>query len=641
MPGARKGTGRDGNMSSAASSERILQASALEHVHPYAQRRTGTLPASIQESMEDLNTLMNYPDAPRMIMVYGDDGVGKTFMLEQFACNATRLPHPRNRRRMVMSMKPVPEDDSTPILDTCKAINCLDDDIHMIVLCGKDIEEARMMALECPRASFIVEEKSSFIGQFNDFDDFNSTILEGFRPVLVPSAITCGEILAEARHISAHAAKSLGVKPMTAKALREFLISLLKTAYPSRRSDPEPDELIDDVTIGYIADRISYAYARSLEPPCEKTIGVKTARGLAYDAFNDLPSCDDGFEQPSRPAAEPASGQLAWASAKPGTASARKQSTRIMEYRDPLRLPDRLMAKVISQDDAVKSLSSKILLDAAKLKRPDKPVGSFLFVGPSGVGKTQLAKALSEELLDGPMNFIRIDCSEFAERHTESRLFGSPPGYVGYEEGGELTGKVRDHPQSVILLDEAEKASPHIWDVFLQVFDAARLTDGAGITTDFSHCVIIMTSNLGSDARNSAGFGASDDGHAYMDAVRRYFRPEFINRLDAVCVFRKLDMPSYRRIIDMKIDDAEERIRREYEADVTISMDDSVISWILDRNGGFDHGARGIDDVIGNGILLPIARDILSKDIDIRHAGVISISMDGGRPAITSMKASS
>lgn len=641
MPGLRRGTEKDENMAGTSSPERILRSSSLKRIRPYARRKTDTLPASIRTAMDDLNTLMNYPDAPRMIMVYGDDGVGKTFMLEQFACNATRLPHPRNRRRMVMGMKPVPEDDSKPILDTCKAINCLDDDIHMIVLCGNDIDEARMMALECPHASFIVEEKNSFIGQFDDFDDFNSTILEGFRPVLVPSAITCGEILTEARHISSHAARSLGVKPMTARVLREFLTSLLKTAYPSRKSAPEPDERMDDVTIGYIADRIEYAYARSLEPSYDKVIGVKTARGLAYDAFNDLPACDDGFEQPSMQAVGPASGQLAWASGRQATASARKQSTRIMEYRDPLRLPDRLMTKVISQDDAVKSLSSKILLDAAKLKRPDKPVGSFLFVGPSGVGKTQLAKALSEELLDGPMNLIRIDCSEFAERHTESRLFGSPPGYVGYEEGGELTGKIRDHPQSVILLDEAEKANPHIWDVFLQVFDAARLTDGAGVTTDFSHCVIIMTSNLGSDARNSAGFGASDDGHAYMDAVRRYFRPEFINRLDAVCVFRKLDMPSYRRIIDMKIDDAEERIRREYSTDVTISMDDSVVSWILDRNGGFDHGARGIDDVIGNGILLPIARDILSKDIDIKHAGVIAISMDGGRPAITSMKASS
>lgn len=639
MAGRTKALGKSGK--SAASPAGVLRTAALEPVHSSARREISTLPASIRKAINGLNLLMNYPDVPRMIMVYGDDGSGKTFMLEQFASNIDALPHPHGRRRLVMRMKPVPEDNNKPIIRTCKAINRLEDGIHMIVYCGADIEEARMMARECPRASFIVEEKSSFIGQFDDFDDLDNTLLEGFRPVLVASDITCGEIVNESKHISTHAAEALGVKPMEPEALHEFLASMLKTAYPSRKSLPDPDEPME-VTIGYIADRISYAYAKSMDSERGKTIGTETAKTLAYDAFNDLPACEDGFERPEMQGIGSSQGMLVWSSeARQGMSSGRSQPARIVDYKDPLRLPDRLMAKVVSQDDAVASLSSKILLDAAKLKRPDKPVGSFLFVGPSGVGKTQLAKALSEELLDEPMNFIRIDCSEFAERHTESRLFGSPPGYVGYEEGGELTGKVRAHPQSVILLDEAEKADPHIWDVFLQVFDAARLTDGTGTTTDFSHCVIIMTSNLGSDAHNSAGFGSADDGHAYSDAVRRYFRPEFINRLDAVCVFRKLDMQSYRRIIDMKIGDAEDRIRKEYSTDVSISMDDSVASWILDKNGGSDHGARGIDDVIGNGILLPIAKDILSKDIDITHAGVIAISMDGDKPAITSMKASS
>ena len=610
-----------------------MEGSILEPVRPSPRRRVNTLPSSVAHAIRDINRLLNFPEPPGLIMVYGEEGVGKTFALTQLAGCVNTLPAVKGRRRKVIRVRPSMASAGSDLLEACESINDMDSGIRPVVLCDDNIDQAVMMSGECPGSTFIVEKRDSYVSQMYEFDD---ETMDMFVPVPMSSNATWGELTSEARHMSKRAADALGMRPMPQSSVRMFMESLLKSIYPSRRSIPDVDEDMD-LTFGYVADRIGFAYARSLEAPYEGArILAPEARSLADDAFNDLPP--DSHDHQMSPAAPMQSEPKTWerGSVRP---SGQKQ-TAISGYKDPLRLPDRLRLDVISQDDAIDTLSSKVLLDAAGMKRPDKPVGAFLFIGPSGVGKTQLAKSLANELLDRPMNLIRIDCSELAERHTESRLFGAPPGYVGFESGGELTGAVREHPQSVILMDEAEKANPHIWDVFLQVFDAARLTDGSGVTTDFSHCVIIMTSNLGSDAPNSAGFGASDDdSHAYSDAVRTYFRPEFINRLDGVCVFKRLGMESYRRIIDMKIGDAEDRIRESYAHDVSIRLDDATVSWLLDKADSTDHGARGLDDVIGDSILLPVAKGILTKDIDIERTGAIIVNTDTSGPTITTMKA--
>jgi ATP-dependent Clp protease ATP-binding subunit ClpB len=208
-----------------------------------------------------------------------------------------------------------------------------------------------------------------------------------------------------------------------------------------------------------------------------------------------------------------------------------------------LHMEQRLHNRVIGQEDAVRAVASAVRRSRAGLQDPHRPVGTFLFLGPTGVGKTEMARSLAQFLFDDENSMIRIDMSEYGERHSVARLIGAPPGYVGYEEGGQLTETVRRRPYSVVLFDEIEKAHSDVFNIFLQVFDDGRLTDGQGRTVDFTNTVIIMTSNVGSDLIKQMG-QASDQREirgAVMQALDHYFRPEFLNRLDEIIVFHPLE----------------------------------------------------------------------------------------------------
>ena len=216
-----------------------------------------------------------------------------------------------------------------------------------------------------------------------------------------------------------------------------------------------------------------------------------------------------------------------------------------------LRMEDRLHERVVGQDDAVKAVSAAVRRSRAGLQDPTRPVGAFLFLGPTGVGKTEMARSLAQFLFDDEDAMLRIDMSEYGEKHSSARLLGAPPGYVGYEEGGQLTEAVRRRPYSVLLFDEIEKAHPDIFNIFLQVLDDGRLTDGQGRTVNFSSCVIIMTSNVGSALIKQMG-GAAESG-AIMKELDRYFRPEFLNRLDEIIVFHRLAREHIMRIVDLQL----------------------------------------------------------------------------------------
>ncbi len=220
-----------------------------------------------------------------------------------------------------------------------------------------------------------------------------------------------------------------------------------------------------------------------------------------------------------------------------------------------LRMEDRLHQRVIGQDDAVKSVASAVRRSRAGLQDPNRPMGTFLFLGPTGVGKTELARALAEFMFDDEAAMIRIDMSEYGERHSVARLIGAPPGYVGYEEGGQLTESVRRRPYSVVLLDEVEKAHPEVFNIFLQVFDDGRLTDGQGRTVDFTNTIIIMTSNVGSQLIKQAGADADPKllRQAILGELDNYFRPEFLNRLDDVILFNSLTQADLERIVTIQL----------------------------------------------------------------------------------------
>jgi ATP-dependent Clp protease ATP-binding subunit ClpB len=259
-----------------------------------------------------------------------------------------------------------------------------------------------------------------------------------------------------------------------------------------------------------------------------------------------------------------------------------------------VRLEEHLHRRVVGQDEAVAAVANAIRRSRAGLAEPGRPIGSFLFLGPTGVGKTELARALAEFLFDDERAMVRIDMSEYMEKHTVSRLIGAPPGYVGFDEGGQLTEAVRRRPYSAVLLDEIEKAHADVFNVLLQVLDDGRLTDGHGRTVDFSNVVLIMTSNLGSELIDP-DLPEETTSNRVLGVVRAHFRPEFLNRVDEITVFHRLSRDDLRRIVDIQVEHLRRRLA---ERTITLDLDEGARVWLADN--GYDpvYGARPLKRLI-------------------------------------------
>ena len=276
-----------------------------------------------------------------------------------------------------------------------------------------------------------------------------------------------------------------------------------------------------------------------------------------------------------------------------------------------LRLDEAIKAKVIGQDEAVEAVSDAVLRARAGIRNRNRPIGAFLFLGPTGVGKTELARVLAEQLFDSRDAITRIDMSEYMERHSVSRLVGAPPGYVGYEEGGQLTEAVRRKPYSVVLLDEIEKAHPDVFKLFLQVFDDGRLTDNKGTTVSFKNTIIIMTSNLGSDLIANAekeGDKARLE-ELVSNLLKGKFPPEFLNRIDETLIFRPLSKESLTKIVDLQLKDLSDRLA---EQELTLKVSDKTKAAIIEEGYDPDFGARPLKRAIQRILETPIARDIIA-----------------------------
>jgi ATP-dependent Clp protease ATP-binding subunit ClpB len=277
-----------------------------------------------------------------------------------------------------------------------------------------------------------------------------------------------------------------------------------------------------------------------------------------------------------------------------------------------LRMEGSLMQRVVGQPEAVAAVSDAVRRVRAGIADPNRPTGSFLFLGPTGVGKTELAKALAEFLFDDERAMVRIDMSEYGEKHSVARLLGAPPGYIGYEEGGQLTEAVRRRPYSVILLDEIEKAHPEVFDVLLQVLDDGRLTDGHGRTVDFRSAILVLTSNLGSHAIADPTLTDEQRRDAVLAVVRSHFKPEFLNRLDDIVVFHALSAPDLASIVDIQLDALQYRLA---ERRLTVRVTDAARAWLASH--GYDpiYGARPLRRLIQTAIGDQLAKALLAGSI--------------------------
>ncbi|MFM7843422.1 MAG: AAA family ATPase, partial [Planctomycetota bacterium] len=286
-----------------------------------------------------------------------------------------------------------------------------------------------------------------------------------------------------------------------------------------------------------------------------------------------------------------------------------------------MKMEDDLHRRVISQDEAIKAIARAVRRSRSGLKDPKRPTGCFVFAGPTGVGKTLLAKALAEFMFGDSDALIHVDMSEYMEKHNASRLIGAPPGYVGYEEGGQLTEKIRRRPYAVVLLDEIEKAHPDVFNMLLQVMEEGRLTDGFGRHVDFRNVILIMTTNAGAEAiKNESAFGfqkPEDDASfesmkgRVRERIERVFRPEFLNRLDEVIIFRHLTKEDLKRVIDLELGKVKERL---LERGLTLILTDDAKEFLIRKGSDLDYGARPLRRAIEQFIEDPLSEELLKGE---------------------------
>jgi ATP-dependent Clp protease ATP-binding subunit ClpB len=291
-----------------------------------------------------------------------------------------------------------------------------------------------------------------------------------------------------------------------------------------------------------------------------------------------------------------------------------------------VRMEERLHQRVVGQDQALRAVANAVRRARAGLQDPNRPIGSFIFIGPTGVGKTELARALAAFLFDDERAMIRIDMSEYQEKHTVSRLVGAPPGYIGYDEGGQLTEAVRRRPYSVVLFDEIEKAHSDVFNVLLQLLDDGRLTDGQGRTVDFRNTVVIMTSNLGNELWMGKDRSFTLDRATLNSILQSHFRPEFLNRIDEIVVFHHLDQEHLKEIVDIQLQQVENLLQ---ERGFSLEVGPEARQYLAEIGYDPDFGARPLKRALQQKLLDPLALEVLSGNLKPGDSILVEVGTDG------------
>ncbi|WP_329222323.1 ATP-dependent Clp protease ATP-binding subunit [Streptomyces sp. NBC_01485] len=599
-------------------------------------------------------------------VLIGDAGVGKTALVEGLAQRITEGDVPdtlASRRVVALDLAGVVagtryrgdfEERLTTIVDEIRAhsdqLIVFIDELHTVVGAGGGGEGGSMDAGNILKPALARGELhivgATTLEEFRRIEK-DAALARRFQPILVPepSVADALEILRglrdryEAHHQVRYtdaalvAAVELSDRYLTDRHLPDKAIDLIDQAgarvrLGARRKGTDVRAMEREVE-QLARDKDQAAAAEQYEQATRLRDRIVELRQRIADA-SDEEAVDEGrLEVTAEAVAEVVSRQTGI----PVASLTQEEKDRL------LALEEHLHERVVGQDEAVRVVADAVLRSRAGLASPDRPIGGFLFLGPTGVGKTELARALAQALFGSEERMVRLDMSEYQERHTVSRLVGAPPGYVGHEEAGQLTEVVRRHPYSLLLLDEVEKAHPDVFNILLQVLDDGRLTDAQGRTVDFTNTVIVMTSNLGSEAitRRGAGlgfgsWGADADEEARREQIlrplREHFRPEFLNRIDEIVVFRQLTGEQLRRITDLLL----EKTRRLVHArGITVEFGDTAVDWLAERGYQPEYGARPLRRTIQREVDNELSRLLL--DGRVAQGDRVRVEVEDGRLA--------
>jgi ATP-dependent Clp protease ATP-binding subunit ClpC len=573
-------------------------------------------------------------------VLIGDPGVGKTAIVEGIAQRMAQgaVPEPlRNRRLIALDLTGMVagtkyrgefEERLTAVIDEVTAASrtvvLFLDELHTVIGAGAGAEGGAMDAASMLKPALACGDLqlvgATTVEEYRRHIERDPALERRLQPILVtePSIADTVAILRglrkryEAHHQvritdeATDAAARLADRYLTDRFLPDKAIDLIDRASARVRSRAQvPNE--DTHALQQRVEQLTRAKDIAVDAEdYERAQALTRALDLA---IVQLETAHAGLRSPPEVGAADVADVVARSTGIPVA-----QLTEVERHR-LLHLEEQLRERVVGQDEAVGTVADAVRASRTGLKHPDRPVGSFLFLGPTGVGKTELARALAQALFGSPEQLVRIDMSEFQDKHTVSRLIGAPPGYVGHEEAGQLTEAVRRTPYTVLLLDEIEKAHTDVSNILLQVFDAGRLTDSRGRTVNFTNTVIIMTSNLGADvllAATSAGRGVEEVRESLMASVARHFRPEFLNRLDEIVLFRGLDRPQLRTITELLLEQTRQRLHAQ---NITLHLDDDAIDWLAGRGYQPEFGARPLRRVIGRDVERILSRMLLAGDL--------------------------